>query len=129
MVSALQLLITICVCSAVQVTISNANPRLDVKGNIMDIHDGNTLLLSDGYYYYGASYGLCQEPSGDSGCSGAALGSCGFQADHNVSLYTSTDLTTWYFQGHVFEMGTQSPEIGRAVQQECRDRSRMPSSA
>lgn len=37
--------------------------RTDVSGVIMDIHDGNTLLLDDGlYYYYGASYGLCKEP-------------------------------------------------------------------
>eukprot|EP00456_Euglypha_rotunda_P009585 TRINITY_DN12201_c0_g1_i25.p2 TRINITY_DN12201_c0_g1~~TRINITY_DN12201_c0_g1_i25.p2 ORF type:complete len:100 (-),score=9.38 TRINITY_DN12201_c0_g1_i25:11-310(-) len=30
---------------------------------------------------------------------------------------------------HLEETGQKSPEIGRAVQQECRDRSRMPSSA
>jgi len=95
--------------SSSDVTISNVVPRVDSSGTIMDIHDGNTLLLKDGYYYYGASYGLCQEPAGDSGCSGASLGSCGFRPDHNVSLYTSNDLSSWTFQGHVFEMGTSAP--------------------
>ncbi len=36
----------------------------DTSGTIMDIHDGNTFLNQDDnlYYYYGASYGLCEEP-------------------------------------------------------------------
>eukprot|EP00456_Euglypha_rotunda_P014083 TRINITY_DN14376_c0_g1_i13.p1 TRINITY_DN14376_c0_g1~~TRINITY_DN14376_c0_g1_i13.p1 ORF type:complete len:100 (+),score=24.84 TRINITY_DN14376_c0_g1_i13:355-654(+) len=33
------------------------------------------------------------------------------------------------FGAHVFEIEKKKKEIGRAVQQECRDRSRMPSSA
>lgn len=45
-------------------------------GEIMDIHDGNTFKLGDTYYYYGASYGMCQEPAGDSGCAGTQQGSC-----------------------------------------------------
>lgn len=73
---------------------------------------------------YAASYGDCQEPRGDSGCSGAAPGSCGFQLNHNVrcialilqspcisssqcpsfpivvSLFTSTDLQIWENQGY-----------------------------
>jgi len=95
------------VVKASEVTISNVDPRKDVTGSIMDIHDGNTLLLSDGlYYYYGASYGSCQEPQGDSGCADAGMGNCGFRLDHNVSLWTSPDLATWTPapNGPVFQM-------------------------
>jgi len=94
------------------VTISNVKPRADVSGVIMDIHDGNTLLLDDGlYYYYGASYGLCKEPSGSNGCADAGPGNCGFRMDHNVSLFTSPDLSTWTFRGHIWEMA-KSPING-----------------
>jgi hypothetical protein len=30
------------------------------------------------------------------------VGSCGFQVDHNVTLYTSPDLVTWTNEGVVF---------------------------
>eukprot|EP01114_Cavostelium_apophysatum_P023183 TRINITY_DN8657_c0_g1_i1.p2 TRINITY_DN8657_c0_g1~~TRINITY_DN8657_c0_g1_i1.p2 ORF type:complete len:321 (-),score=32.44 TRINITY_DN8657_c0_g1_i1:47-1009(-) len=73
----------------------------------MDIHDGNTFLLNGTYYYYGASYGDCKEPAGPSGCADAGKGQCGFRSDHNVSLYTSDDLESWKFNGHVFQMGNQ----------------------
>eukprot|EP01116_Phalansterium_solitarium_P010020 TRINITY_DN24401_c0_g1_i1.p1 TRINITY_DN24401_c0_g1~~TRINITY_DN24401_c0_g1_i1.p1 ORF type:complete len:347 (-),score=107.94 TRINITY_DN24401_c0_g1_i1:115-1155(-) len=91
---------------ATQVTISNVLPRKDTDGVIMDIHDGNTLLINGTYYYYGASYGLCKEPAGPNGCADAGTGTCGFQLDHNVSLYTSTDMATWTNQGHVFQMAS-----------------------
>ena len=60
----------------------------------MDVHDGN-LFLHDGlYYWYGAAYGDCQEPEGWSG--GCYVPTdCGFHTNHNVSLFTSTDLVTW----------------------------------
>ncbi len=51
-----------------QVTISNVIPRRDTDGNIMDAHDGNVFLHDGLYYYYDASYGLCKEPPGPSGC-------------------------------------------------------------
>lgn len=44
------------------------------------------------YYYYGASYGLCEEPLGSNGCANVSVGACGFRLDHNVSLYTSKDM-------------------------------------
>jgi len=85
--------------------ISNAIPRVDQNGIIMDIHDGNTFLHTDGlYYYYGASYGLCEEPNGSNGCADFGFGNCGFRLDHNVSLFTSPDLSNWTNQGHVFQM-------------------------
>jgi len=45
-----------------QVTVSNINPRLDAKtGEILDIHDGNTIRIGDEFYWYGAFYGDCVE--------------------------------------------------------------------
>jgi hypothetical protein len=94
----------ICYLHAAHVTISNILPRRSTDGLIMDIHDGTLLLHEHLYYYFGASYGLCKEPPGETGCAGMAIGSCGFQLNHNVSLYTSTDLVSWHFKGHPFEI-------------------------
>jgi sucrose-6-phosphate hydrolase SacC (GH32 family) len=85
-----------------QITINNAQPRNDTSGNIMDIHDGNVLIIDNVYYWYGASYGNCKEPAGSNGCANVAIGACGFQTNHNVSLYTSPDLGNWTFMGFVF---------------------------
>lgn len=43
----------------VQVTINDYQPRNDSSGQIMDIHDGNVLIIDGVYYWYGASYGDC----------------------------------------------------------------------
>ena len=59
-----------------------------------------------------ASYGNCTEPKGDSGCSGAAPGACGFKLDHNVSVYSSRDLVTWEDRGVVLSV---APLIADAV--------------
>ena len=77
--------------------ISNAAPRLDVAGFIMDVHDGQLVYHNGTYYYFGAEYGLCREPDGDTGCAGdGPWGTrCGFRTDHNVSLFTSPDMQTW----------------------------------
>lgn len=82
-----------------KVTITNVIPRRDTDGNIMDAHDGSIFLYDDLYYYFGASYGLCKEPPGPSGCSVWHPGGCGFQLNHNISLYTSVDLVEWKFEG------------------------------
>jgi len=92
---------------ATQVTISNVVPRTS-GSEIMDIHDGNVLIIGGVYYWYGASYGNCKEPAGPNGCADASIGQCGFQTDHNVSLYTSNDLVDWTFQGHVFSASAYS---------------------
>ncbi|CAF1299277.1 unnamed protein product [Rotaria magnacalcarata] len=93
-----------------QITISNVIPRRDTDGNIMDAHDGNVFLHEGLYYYYGASYGLCKEPPGPSGCTVWHTGGCGFQLNHNVSLYTSTDLSEWKFRGYVFQMSSMKTQ-------------------
>ena len=48
-----------------QSEIPNKDPRRDVNGTIMDVHDGNMIWLPFAglYAYYGASYGLCKVQS------------------------------------------------------------------
>ncbi|CAF1299087.1 unnamed protein product [Didymodactylos carnosus] len=87
-----------------EVTISNIIPRQDTDGNIMDAHEGSILLYDD--LYFGASYGLCKEPPGPSGCTVWNPGGCGYQLNHNVSLYTSADLSAWTFRGYNFQMSS-----------------------
>lgn len=80
------------------VTISNLEPRRDTSGEIVAAHDGNIVQFtpSGDYHFYGMSYGNCK-------AQGCGRGSCGFQTTHNISLYTSPDLSqgSWDFQGHV----------------------------
>jgi len=94
-----------------EVTLSNVVPRVDTNGNIIDAHDGNIVYYDGLYYFFGPSYGLCKEPAGPSGCSVWHPGGCGFQLNHNVSLYTSPDLSQWTNQGSVFQM-TSMPNQG-----------------
>lgn len=100
-----------CALSA-QVTISNSNPKRDSTGAIMDAHDGKILHVAGLYYWFAASYGNCTEPKGNSGCAGAAPGACGFQLNHNVTLWTSTDLFNWQYQGVVFGMANSGLPAG-----------------
>ena len=93
-----------------EVTLSNVIPRRDTSGNILDAHDGSVFIYDNLYYYYGPSYGLCEEPSGPSGCSSWHPGGCGFQLNHNVSLYTSSDLSQWTFRGYVFQMSSMKTQ-------------------
>lgn len=52
------------VVHAKKVTINNLKPRLDSKGNIIDVHDGSIQRFQPNEYYYAhaAQYGLCKEP-------------------------------------------------------------------
>jgi beta-xylosidase len=97
-------IVSIITCS--EVTISNVIPRRDTNENILDAHDGSVFLYDDLYYYFGPSYGLCKEPPGPTGCTVWHTGGCGYQLNHNVSLYTSTDLSVWTFRGYVFQMSS-----------------------
>ena len=73
--------------------LSNIAPRLDVNGNILDLHDGTTIRVNDTFWWYGASYGGCKEQS--SGCASLDVGACGFQLNHTVGAAFSKDLKTW----------------------------------
>ena len=96
---------------ATPVNISNVVPRRDTDGAILDAHDSKVVLKDGIYHWFAASYGNCTEPKGNSGCASVAIGACGFQTDHNVSLYTSADLVTWKNEGVVFSaMGLLPPQ-------------------
>lgn len=67
---------------------SNTVPRVDSKsGQIMDIHDGNILLVNGTFFWYGAGYGYCKEQT--TGCANGTVGNCGFTLNHTVNLATS----------------------------------------
>ena len=75
------------------VNISNVAPRRTVGGSILPAHDGGIYQYGHGlksWYFYGMSYGMCQESDG---CSNSTTGACGFRDDHNVSIFTSPDLS------------------------------------
>jgi hypothetical protein len=82
-------------------TAPSGTHRLDNKGEIMDAHDG-TIQQFGGkgdFYIHAVSYGDCKAPTGQ-GCDRTA-DQCGFQYDHNISIYTSPDLSSgsWVFKG------------------------------
>ncbi|CAF0743942.1 unnamed protein product [Adineta steineri] len=89
---------------AIQVTINNLKPRLDVNGVIIDAHDGSIQQFEKNglYYMHAMQYGLCEEPP-NYGCDGAGMPSkCGFQMDHNISIWSSPNLTSgsWSYVGN-----------------------------
>jgi hypothetical protein len=73
-----------------RVTLSNAVPRLDVDGNIIDCHDGNLVGPVNGtYYLYGEWYGQSN------------FAVAGSESLPKLSVYTSPNLTggSWTFRG------------------------------
>lgn len=74
----------------------------DSTGSILDAHDSQMWFNNGTFYWWAASYGDCIEPPGDNGCADVSIGACGFQTNHNVTLYTSSDLVHWENQGVVF---------------------------
>jgi len=85
-------------------TIRNDQPRLDDTGAIMDSHDMTLRLLPDGrYVMHSIEYGLCVAPPGQ-GCD-QQPDHCGFRDTHNVSVWTSKDLSSgsWHWEGYAFD--------------------------
>ena len=98
-VASLLILLVVNDAASELVTISNVQPRVDINGHPMNIHDGNIVQFEkDGlYFFYGMGYGDCHTV-GDFGCAGAfMMGDCGFRIDHSINLYTSPDLSRWTF--------------------------------
>ena len=102
--------------------IDNTAPRVDVAGQLMDVHDGNVLLHEGVWHWFGMGYRDCELETGlipprycpgiyrwgGAGTRGAAVqcvcrefGHCGFRTDHAINLYTSPDLETWTFVGDI----------------------------
>ena len=101
-VALLLLLTALSASDAIKVNISNVIPRRDTDNAILDAHDSKMIYFNNLYHWFAASYGNCTEPAGNSGCASVSVGACGFQTDHNVTLYTSSDLVTWKNEGVVF---------------------------
>jgi hypothetical protein len=87
--------------AAAATTINNLAPRLDVNGVIVDAHDGSVQMFGGKppFYMHAVQYGLCHEPA-NYGCD-STPDRCGFQYDHNITVYTTNDLSsgTWQFVG------------------------------
>jgi hypothetical protein len=65
------------------IILSNANPRIDTNGNIVDAHDGRIIKFEDRYYWYGTSYGETN----------------GFTTANTYHVYSSPDLKSWKKEG------------------------------
>jgi hypothetical protein len=91
----------------VNVTINNALPRRDTNDVIMDAHDASVQRFpadagaGTDFWMHTVSYGLCNAAL-PYGCS-QTTDSCGFQFDHNVSIWRSPDLVNWTPVGLAFE--------------------------
>jgi hypothetical protein len=94
------------------VTISNIEPRLSADGEIVNAHDGTVRWLDGKWYMHAAQYGLCADPPNHGcGLSGPTRAlSCGFQPNHNVSIWSSANLSSgsWHFEGQAVQC-TEAP--------------------
>ena len=91
--------------SATRVSIRNDMPRLDTTGVIMDAHDCSIRQLPNGtYVMHAIEYGLCVAPTGQ-GCD-STPDHCGFRGTHNVTVWTSPNLTSgsWTRAGYAFPL-------------------------
>jgi len=105
MARSVQLLALAALASARLVTINNTAPRLDVNGVPMDAHDCSVRLLPNGtYVMHAIEYGLCVAPTGQ-GCD-STPDHCGFRDTHNVTVWTSPDLSSgsWTRAGYAFAL-------------------------
>jgi hypothetical protein len=100
--------------ATVNVTISNALPRLDVHGEIVNAHDGTIRFYEGFWWLHAASYGAgdCADPP-HQGCERYKGGDCGFQRNHNVSVWRSPNLQsgTWEHIGEAVQC-TLLPDCG-----------------
>ncbi|CAF1097557.1 unnamed protein product [Adineta steineri] len=108
MIAYMYIVLLIPIVTTVLVTIDNQQPRRDVNGEIIDAHDGSIQQFVPGglYYMHAMQYGLCKEPP-NYGCDGAGMPEkCGFQLDHNISIWTSPNLTSgsWTYAGNAIDV-------------------------
>lgn len=85
------------------ISIDNLSPRLDANGSIVNAHDGTIRWLDGAWWVHAASYGAgnCTDPP-HTGCERVpGEVPCGFQGNHNVTMFRSPDLTSgsWEWQG------------------------------
>ncbi len=73
--------------SGVRVKVSNAAPRRDLSGEIIDAHDGCLQFFGGRYYLYGTGYGR----------------SSGFSINNRFRAYSSLDLMEWTLEGELLK--------------------------
>eukprot|EP01084_Bolivina_argentea_P069756 126856_1 len=94
------------------ITIDNTQPLLNTNGSILNAHEGvikrwnNTGL----FYWYAMSYELCNEST--IVCD--QTGGCAHTYDHNISIWSSPDLSSgsWKFEKCIFDTTTPNRPIG-----------------
>ena len=99
--------------------IDNTKPRIDVAGNLMDVHDGNVVQWNNEgslFYWYGMGYQDCMLEKGfipPRNCPGIyrKFGHCGFRTEHTVNLYTSPDLENWTFVKDILPIASRPDGI------------------
>jgi hypothetical protein len=101
----------LCAAAARAVLVNNSAPMLGVDGAILDCADGTYTLHAGRWYAHCVSYGLCAAPV-PLGCS-QMPGLCGFRQDHNVSIFSSPDLSSgsWRFEALAFAYEARPPGI------------------
>mmetsp|Transcript_11933 Transcript_11933/g.13144 ORF Transcript_11933/g.13144 Transcript_11933/m.13144 type:complete len:359 (+) Transcript_11933:35-1111(+) len=96
------LLVVLTSCVVKKVTISNVEPKKDVNGNIINAHEGviHRWKPRGRFYFYAMSYDKCNVS--EISC---RPGTCGSREDHNVSIYSSPDMSqnSWRFEGHALD--------------------------
>merc|ERR1719348_443070 len=96
--------------------IDNTVPRVDVEGNLIDVHDGNILKHEGLWYWWGMGYRDCLLETGlipPRNCPGIYLefGHCGFRTDHAINLYSSPDLEKWTFVSDILPQNVRPEGI------------------
>jgi hypothetical protein len=80
------------------VTLSNALPRLDTDGNVIDCHSGNMVAVNGTFFWYGERY---DNVSG--------VGPSPPLLRPRLVVYTSSDLLAWQNRGEVFSTWPNYP--------------------
>lgn len=71
----------------VKIRIDNINPRTDINGDTIDLHDGRVIKFGELFYWYGTSYG----------------NTSGFVRTNHYQCYSSPDMMTWKKEGLLLE--------------------------
>ena len=87
---------------AAAILVNNTAPTLDSHGAILDCADSTYTFVDSRWFAVCVSYGACTAPV-PLGCS-AMPDACGFRLDHNVSIWSSPDLSSgsWVFERLAF---------------------------
>ena len=93
--------------SASALFVNNSLPLSDASGAILDCADGTYTFSSGRWWAHCVSYGLCAAPL-PLGCS-PAPDDCGARLDHNVSVFSSPDLSpgSWRAEGVALAAGAR----------------------